>query len=101
PARTVPYPLSLHDALPICWVRRNRENLPFGIGERGGTRMVVGFGVAMPVVLLSALFIWSDVFVIQKTQPARASSTSLTVDVIARSEEHTSELQSRFDLVCR
>ncbi|MGZ4308497.1 MAG: cytochrome c oxidase subunit II [Gaiellaceae bacterium] len=66
----------------LGWVRRNRENLPFGIGERGGTRMVVGFGVAMPVVLLSALFIWSDVFVIQKTQPAAASSTSLTVRVI-------------------
>jgi cytochrome c oxidase subunit 2 len=69
--------------LTLGWVRRNRENLPFGIGERGGTRMVVGFGVAMPVVLLSALFIWSDVFVIQKTQPAAASSTSLTVRVIA------------------
>ena len=69
--------------LTLGWVRRNRENLPFGIGERGGTRMVVGFGVAMPIVLLSALFIWSDVFVIQKTQPAAASSTSLTVRVIA------------------
>src|SRR5439155_8049526 len=42
--------------LTFGWLRRNRENLPFGIGERGGARMVVGLGVATPVVLLTALF---------------------------------------------
>src|SRR5438067_3843640 len=30
-----------------------------------------------------------------------AEGTSLLVDTLFRSEEHTSELQSRFDLVCR
>jgi cytochrome c oxidase subunit 2 len=70
--------------LTLGWLRRRRENLPFGIGERGGARVVVGLGVATPVVLLSALFIWSDVFVIKKTQPAAASSTALTVNVIGK-----------------
>src|SRR5207249_8677125 len=31
----------------------------------------------------------------------RASAASAMLERIARSEEHTSELQSRFDLVCR
>jgi cytochrome c oxidase subunit II len=70
--------------LTLGWLRRHRENLPFGIGERGGARMVLGLGVATPVVLLSALFIWSDVFLIKKTQPAAASSTALTVEVIGK-----------------
>jgi cytochrome c oxidase subunit 2 len=70
--------------LTLGWVRRNRSNLPFGIGERGGTRIVLGLGVATPVALLSALFVWSDVYVINKTQPARASTTAMTVKVIGR-----------------
>jgi len=68
--------------LTLGWLRRNRPNLPFGIGERGGTRMVLGLGVVTPVVLLSALFVWSDVYVIKKTQPAAASSTAMTVNVV-------------------
>src|SRR5207249_9757598 len=33
--------------------------------------------------------------------PSHPSSVSLPIGVTTRSEEHTSELQSRFDLVCR
>src|SRR5437868_9786711 len=33
--------------------------------------------------------------------PAKRISTTATVKLEMRSEEHTSELQSRFDLVCR
>jgi cytochrome c oxidase subunit 2 len=68
--------------LTLGWLRRNEVNLPFGIGDRGGARMVVGLGVITPVGLLAALFIWSDVFVIKKTQPLPASSTALTVKVV-------------------
>src|SRR5207249_11819431 len=35
------------------------------------------------------------------SEAARAESDSLRKDIDSRSEEHTSELQSRFDLVCR
>src|SRR5919201_877530 len=66
----------------LGWLRRNRPNLPFGLGERAAAGVVVGMGVAVPIVVLSLLFVWSDVYVIKTTEPPRASSTSLTVEVI-------------------
>src|SRR5699024_11979916 len=35
------------------------------------------------------------------SRPNRVQVTSATCPLVVRSEEHTSELQSRFDLVCR
>jgi cytochrome c oxidase subunit 2 len=66
----------------LGWLRRNRPDLPFGLGERAAVAIVVVLGVAVPIAVLSTLFVWSDVYVIRKTQPARASSTSLTVQVV-------------------
>jgi len=66
----------------LGWIRRNREVLPFGGGERGATRLVVGLGIATPIVLLSALFVWSDVFVIRSTAAPSRGSTALTVRVV-------------------
>src|SRR5437868_9024797 len=66
------YTLSLHDALPI-WV------MPSG----------------------------SSAAVISRNKPGRLADTKVSIgdsnrrQVDERSEEHTSELQSRFDLVCR
>jgi cytochrome c oxidase subunit 2 len=65
----------------LGWVRRNRATLPFGGGERAATVLVVGLGVAVPIVLLSGLFVWSDIFVIRATDAPRRGSTSLTVRV--------------------
>src|SRR6266513_6555799 len=36
-----------------------------------------------------------------KEHPDVGARFDVSADVVARSEEHTSELQSRFDLVCR
>jgi cytochrome c oxidase subunit 2 len=66
----------------LGWVRRNRESLPFGGSERAATRLVVGLGIATPIVLLSALFVWSDVFVIRSTAAPSPRSTAMTVQVI-------------------
>lgn len=66
----------------LGWIRRNRETLPFGGDERAATRLVVGLGIATPVVLLSALFVWSDIFVIRSTAAPSPRSTALTVHVI-------------------
>ena len=66
----------------LGWIRRNREALPFGGGERGATRLVVGLGIATPIVLLSALFVWSDVFVIRSTAAPTRGSTAPTVHVV-------------------
>jgi cytochrome c oxidase subunit 2 len=66
----------------LGWIRRNRAALPFGGSERAATRLIVGLGIATPLVLLTALFIWSDVFVIRTTAAPSPSSTELEVHVI-------------------
>jgi cytochrome c oxidase subunit 2 len=66
----------------LGYARRARPGLPRDVGERGATRLVVGLGIALPVALLVALFVWSDVFVITSTAAPKRSSTSLAVNVI-------------------
>src|SRR5699024_12839041 len=71
PATSELFPLSLHDALPICifsWL----------------------------VILLQHLSGWQDL----NLRPLASKASDLP-SWPTRSEEHTSELQSRFDLVCR
>jgi cytochrome c oxidase subunit 2 len=66
----------------LGWLRRNRPLLPFGMGERGATGLVIGLGIATPIVLLSALFFWSDVFVIRSTAAPNPRSTRMSVRII-------------------
>src|SRR5207302_7266934 len=79
------YPLSLHDALPIY------EIFVHGPGETGGYRLFL-----------------DDKLVIDSWQSTKAIVSQAVVPlnasphrVVLRSEEHTSELQSRENLVCR
>jgi cytochrome c oxidase subunit 2 len=67
----------------LGWFRRNRAVLPFGVGERGATALIIGLGIATPFVLLSSLFVWSNIFVIRSTAAPSPSSTPLTVRVTA------------------
>ncbi len=66
----------------LGWVRRHRSGLPGGGGERAGATLVLVLGLAVPVVVLTALFWYSDVHVIGATSAPAARSTSMTVDVI-------------------
>jgi cytochrome c oxidase subunit II len=66
----------------LGWWRRNRPNLPFGGGDRAATAWIVALGVGVPMVLLSALFVWADVFVIDSTAAPKQGSTQLRIDVI-------------------
>src|SRR3712207_6998912 len=80
-ATTEIYTLSLHDALPIG--RRRRRGSPGGRGSRSRGRRAY-------VVL------WSS------PEPLSFdASAGFRQDHASRSEEHTSELQSRQYLVCR
>jgi cytochrome c oxidase subunit II len=71
----------------LAWIRRGQRG--FGSdtegqkpGERASTAVVLGFGVAVPLVVLCTLFVVSDVFLIRTTQAPSAARTKLTVDVI-------------------
>jgi cytochrome c oxidase subunit 2 len=66
----------------LGWIRRNSASLPFGGGERAGTILVISLGIALPLVLLTALFVWSDVFVIRSVAAPAQSSTAFTVRVV-------------------
>jgi len=64
----------------LGWARRDRPSLPGGGGERAATRVVIGLGVALPIVLLVSLFIWSDLFVLRSVA-APTGRTPMTVRV--------------------
>jgi cytochrome c oxidase subunit 2 len=66
----------------LGWLRRHRASPHGGRGERIGTALVVGLGIAAPIVSLSLLFVWSNVFVMRSTAAPNPASTSLTVEVI-------------------
>jgi|SRR5438270_1076458 len=65
----------------LGWLRRTREELPGGVGEEGATKLVIGLGVALPIVLLSTLFVWADFFVMRSTAAPAPGSSALTIHV--------------------
>ena len=65
------------------WLARNRRLGSGKDGEKQLTAAVVVLGVAVPLVVLSALFVWADIFVIRSTAAPAPGSTQLTVRVIA------------------
>jgi cytochrome c oxidase subunit 2 len=69
--------------LVLGWTRRNRPGLPGGsTSERTETGLVVLLGVVVPLVVLLALFVYADVFVMRSTAAPRPGSTALTIDVV-------------------
>ncbi len=64
------------------WWRRARPSLPGGGGERAATFVVIGMGVALPIALLAALFVWSDLIVTRSTAAPAPGSTAMTIHVI-------------------
>src|SRR5207248_8053036 len=92
-----PYPLSLHDALPISCnvIRTERENSLRGrTWAADGGRVAAGDGAAGVEARRDA----------PPRARRRVEHRRGAVGGVAetpRSEEHTSELQSPYDLVCR
>src|SRR5207249_5668654 len=91
PAPTEIYTLSLHDALPISRT----------FAERGAARVAIGYmrsDSAAEETAEELRGLGSETVLVR----GNVSSARVAEQVAElRSEEHTSELQSRFDLVCR
>ncbi len=69
--------------LAIAWVRRRSAGLPiFGEREDLSKRLVLLFGIGIPVVALVALFAVANIYLIGQSAPPAVASTSMTVDVI-------------------
>src|SRR5699024_12876896 len=93
------YLLSLHDALPIFILFNDPLNLvahKIGPAIASGNAIIVKPATLTPV---SALLL-AEAFV-EAGLPDKILSVITGSGSEIRSEEHTSELQSRFDLVCR
>src|SRR5206468_12331543 len=95
------YTLSLHDALPICSAAVAEALRTWGLDAvnlSGG--MCAWAAAGLPVVTPGP-----DItgLVVHSTRPLNCETSipALIGGVVMRSEEHTSELQSRSDLVCR
>src|SRR5699024_12831300 len=86
-------PLSLHDALPI-----------FGLHLIGVPAELEGIAEERSAVTASLVLeelARGDMGIAAAIMAPAAAATAIASYGDARSEEHTSELQSRFDLVCR
>ncbi len=82
--------------LGLAWLRRDTSGLPF-VGDREpvAQAMVVLFGIAIPIVVLVALFGGSDVYLVKQTAPPNARTTALTVVWSATSGGGRSVTQAR------
>jgi cytochrome c oxidase subunit II len=67
----------------LSYFRRRRAGLPIlGENEQATSALVILFGIAIPVVVLVALFIVANLVVVPKTDAPKASSTQMTIDVV-------------------
>ena len=65
----------------LGWWRRNKPTLPGGGGEKAATTIVIGAGVALPIVLLCALFVYGDLVVTKATGAPSTAPTQMTIAV--------------------
>src|SRR5690606_41444011 len=91
----------LHDALPICLLKLSTDEIQINVIHKS-----VGAISESDVLLASASDALIIGFQVRPTQGARKLAEAEQIDIRLysinlRSEEHTSELQSRENLVCR
>src|SRR5439155_4254491 len=100
PPPTAPYTLSLHDALPISSHSGSTSSSRCATSTPSRV-MLGGTRVDGPQTITRAPSFTNPWMLLRATRLWAMSPTSATVSPSTRSEEHTSELQSRGHLVCR
>src|SRR5690606_39532505 len=91
------YTLSLHDALPIS------ITIFEAVIDLGLERTLVIFvqnAVEVVIVIGAAVFVFKPVLVFREVRTSVFDIQDTVPVIVLRSEEHTSELQSRENLVC-
>ncbi len=69
--------------LALAWFGRHKPGLPLlGQRENLSEGLVVTFGIAVPIVVLSVLFGVANVYLIKQTSPPDPRTTAMTIDVI-------------------
>jgi cytochrome c oxidase subunit 2 len=69
----------------IAWLRRRRPGLPVAEGgDSLNLRLVVLFGICIPITVNIALFVVANFFVIKQTEAPAATTTPMTIQVIGR-----------------
>ncbi len=71
--------------LGLAWVRRRREGLPVVEGgSKLNLRLVVLFGIGIPITVNVALFIVANFVVMDRTEAPAAATTPMTIQVVGR-----------------
>src|SRR5699024_12558161 len=100
-ASTLMYNLSLHDALPICEGLKNVTSGANPMGLRRGIEQAVDVAVKELKEISKPVESKESIAQVASISGEDEEVGSLIAEAMERrSEEHTSELQSRFDLVC-
>src|SRR5699024_12286139 len=84
------------DLLKMCEVNKMDEYVDFALQHKGKCLMELARLNDAEACFVKALALRNA-----KGDAALMDSTEQAIDLVRRSEEHTSELQSRFELVCR
>src|SRR5207248_5767361 len=90
------YPLSLHDALPISWLA-----LPWFVLRTTGSPQRMTWVIIAEILPIALLGFWGGAIAARMGTRRTMLACDLARVPLLRSEEHTSELQSPYDLVCR
>src|SRR5699024_11731659 len=101
-----PFPSPLHPTFALCMLppRPPSTRFPYTTlfrSQRGALALALDDGVHLPAGLLHHLLDVGGVDAAVGDELLQSHPGHLPADGLKRSEEHTSELQSRFDLVCR
>src|SRR5690606_41374614 len=95
------HPLSLHDALPICWLHADVQDLVAALLQDLSFEMDARLSLLRQSRGVDQGRLAEGALLRDQQLRDRLQRLASEAATLARSEEHTSELQSRENLVCR